>query len=320
MKSKRLFRLIVLGITGACLSCVTGCGSACSGLGESIQISSGEYTARINDLELWYKVAGDGPVCIHPTPGWGPSSELYYVRLTPLEELFTMVYLDTRGSGRSQRPELNAYTMSNFVADIEGLRAHLGVEKVWLMGHSDGGPMVLNYTFVHQEHVIGLILVDTPLGDTSLDEERSKRMAARQGEPWYEDAWRQWRQPPQSQEEFDTYMKAVLPFFFSSFENIEKNSEVFERTTMSYHASQGQWHSERSSVDLAVRLPEIEVPALIIVGGDDFICPPSAAEFLHSRITQSTLLVIGNAGHFPWLEQPGQFFAGIRTFLKKSNG
>jgi proline iminopeptidase len=99
-------------------------------MNKTAQVRQGQFTAQINGLKLWYKVSGDGPVCIIPIPGWGPSSELYFLNLTPLEEMFTMVYLDTRGTGRSQRPELNEYTMSSFVADIEGLRSHLGVETM----------------------------------------------------------------------------------------------------------------------------------------------------------------------------------------------
>ena len=134
------------------------------------QISDGQFTAKINGLKLWYKVSGNGPICILPTPGHGPSSELYFLNYPPLEEMFTMVYLDTRGSGRSERPELTEYTMSNFIEDIEGLRRHLGAAKIWLMGHSNGGIMVLNYAFKYPNAVTGLILVDTKVGDSSKGE------------------------------------------------------------------------------------------------------------------------------------------------------
>ena len=292
MNSKRIFRFIVLGIAGALLSCGIGCRGTRTSEAESTPLSDGEYTARINDLELWYKVAGEGPVCLHPTPGWGPSSELYYLKLTPMEELFTMVYLDTRGSGRSQRPELTEYTRSNFVADLEGLRRHLGVDRMWLMGHSDGGPMVLHYAYEYPDRVKGLILVDTPLGDTSKDEERSKRMQARKGEPWFDAAMARWGQMPKTQAEFETYMQAILPFFFASTDNLEKQADVFSQMSLSFHASQGQGQSERSSVDLVPWLSEMDIPTLVIVGSDDFICPPSAAQFLHSEISTSKLLVI----------------------------
>ena len=108
-----------------------------------------------------------------------------------------------------------------------------------------------------------------------------------------------------------------MPFFFSKVENLEKNQEVFEKIKLSFHAYQGRGQSDRSSADLATFLPEMEIPTLIIVGIDDFICTPSAAEYLHSEIPNSKLLIIENAGHFPWLEQPKQFFEGIRMFLPK---
>lgn len=228
-----------------------------------------------------------------------------------------MVYLDTRGSGRSQRPELNEYTMCNFVADIEGIRSHLGVEKMWLMGHSEGGPMVLHYAIAHPDRVMGLILVDATVEDTSKDDERLKRMQLRKGEPWFDASIKQWGQMPKTQEEYDTYIKTISPFFFSSIENLEKHKEVFSQTSFSFHASQGLGHSERSSGDLVPWLSEMDIPTLIIVGIDDFICTLSATQFLHSEIPYSKLLVIENAGHFPWLEQPEQFFRGIRNFLPK---
>ncbi|UCH61740.1 MAG: alpha/beta hydrolase [Fidelibacterota bacterium] len=315
MRTKTIFTYFIPAVAGLALACLTGCQSTKTHLERQTRIGEGEFTAEVNDLELWYKVSGDGPVCLHPTPGWGPSSELYFLGLTPLEEVFTMVYLDTRGSGRSERPELDEYTMSNFTADIEGLRRHLGVEKMWLMGQSEGGPMVLHYAIAHPDRVRGLILVDAPVGDTSKDPERSNRMQARQGEPWYEDAMKQWGQMPRTQEEFETYMKAVLPFFFASTENLEKHQEVFEKMSLSFHASQGQGRSGRSPGELASRLPEIDIPTLIIVGKEDFICTPSAARLMHSEMPNSELLVIEQAGHFPWLEQPEEFFGGMKRVL-----
>jgi len=112
-------------------------------------------------------------------------------------------------------------------------------------------------------------------------------------------------------------MRRILPFFFASFENVEKNRETFEKTTFSFEAQRGRGQSDQSSVDLAAFLPGMKIPTLIIVGSNDFICPPPAAEYFQREIVNSKLLVIENAGHFPWLEQPEQFFGGIQVFLPK---
>jgi proline iminopeptidase len=162
---------------------------------------------------------------------------------------------------------------------------------------------------------MGLILVDVAVEDTSKYGDREKRMQRRKGEAWYEAAMEQWHRQPNTQEQFDAYMKAILPFFFSSYENLVKRQEVFDQTRMSFHALQGQMHSESLPGDLVPGLAGIHIPTLIIVGMDDFVCGPPAALFLHRELPNSKLCVIENAGHFPWLEQPEQFFGGIRDFL-----
>ncbi len=228
-----------------------------------------------------------------------------------------MVYLDTRGSGHSQRPASNVYRTSDFVEDLEGLRRHLSLEKMWLMGHSQGAIIVLNYASMYPDRVMGMILVDAPVGDTSTDGERLKRMYRREGEPWFEEAMKQWYKQPQTQEEFDAYMKAIMPFFFFSIENLKWRQEVFDRTSLSFHAHQGQQHSEDDY--LLARFSKLNIPTLILVGNDDFVCPPAAAQLLHCEIPHSSLCVIENAGHFPWLEQPVSFFESIRRFLLSSS-
>jgi proline iminopeptidase len=129
----------------------------------------------------------------------------------------------------------------------------------------------------------------------------------------------QWVTQPTTQAEFEAYLLRVLPFFFSSYANLEKNLDVFKQTSMSFHAQQGQRISTRPAGSLASRLAALDIPTLIIVGEDDFICSPASARFIHGKINDSTLLVIEKAGHFPWLEQPEAFFEGIRSFLKTNS-
>ena len=90
------------------------------------ELQPGEFKTTLNGLDLWYRVSGRGPACLCPSPAWGPSSDYLFRSLEPLDELFTMVYLDTRGTGRSQRPEApEAYDWAHLTADVEALRRHL---------------------------------------------------------------------------------------------------------------------------------------------------------------------------------------------------
>lgn len=73
----------------------------------------------------------------------------------------------------------------------------------------------------------------------------------------------------------------------------------------------------RQAYDVVARLPEIGVPTLIIVGRDDFICPPAQAERLHAGIPHSELLTFERSGHFPFLEEPAAFFDAVRGWLSR---
>ena len=62
-------------------------------------------------------------------------------------------------------------------------------------------------------------------------------------------------------------------------------------------------------------LASIHVPTLIVVGEQDAITPPAAAESLHRAIAGSELVRIPQAGHLSSLEQPAIFSAALAAFL-----
>jgi len=280
-------------------------------------LNNGEFIARINGLKLWYKVSGTGPVCIIPTPGWGPSSDLYFRPLKPLEELFTLVYLDTRGAGRSEKPSKSTdYTYAQFSADLDGLRKHLGQDKVWVMGHSAGGVHVTQYALNYPQGCQGLILLDSLAArDDEWQEDVDVRMMERKNEPWFGEAMKAWNDEgfPESDEAFAASLEKSLPFYFYAVANIERQVDVFSATTFSIAALRGSIDSNPSGFDILSRLTEIKVPTLIVVGNSDFICSPVQARRIHKRIAGSELIVIDKAGHFPWLEQPDEFFSRLRS-------
>src|SRR5207244_11512047 len=82
------------------------------------------------------KRAGTGPTL--GRHGGGPGfSALYLSNLGGLDERLELVLLDPRGTGGSNRPaDPRAYTIEDYASDVEELRAHLGLERLSLLGHS----------------------------------------------------------------------------------------------------------------------------------------------------------------------------------------
>ena len=290
------------------------------------KMSPGEHDAPLADIRLHYVVAGQGPVVVVSAPGWG-SGSLYLQRgLVPLEAHNTLLFFDPRGSGKSSRPA-DAAKMStvDMADDIEHLRQFLGLPKISLLGHSDGGSIALDYAERYPASLGKLVIVDgSTLGQSQNDHEegyeQQRIMARISQDPRYKDAAMalQRDRPPASDEVFANDMKKELPVYFA---DPEKNVARFAVTnadavpsswalTAQDKANRAHdWHQEE-------RLSQVHAPTLVVVGKQDWICPVMVAQHVSAGIAGSKLVVIDGSGHFPWIEQPNEFFGVVAAFLK----
>lgn len=140
---KALLRSIVPSALVLVLSSVIPCTLAASS--PTPRLSPGPHDVQISDVRLHYYVTGTGPLVIVPSPGWGVGSAYLINGLAPLEKHFTMLYLDTRGSGLSSQPaDRNQMSTAVMADDIDQLRIYLGLSSIRLVGHSNGGRAVLH--------------------------------------------------------------------------------------------------------------------------------------------------------------------------------
>ena len=63
------------------------------------------------------------------------------------------------------------------------------------------------------------------------------------------------------------------------------------------------------------KLQEIKVPVLIMVGNEDKITPPAAAQLMHEKIKGSLLIIVEHAGHLSNLENPVEFNNQVEEFV-----
>lgn len=278
----------------------------------------GEYVYTIGGLRQWFKVAGQGPACILPTPGWGPSSYLYTQSMGELEKSFTVVYFDTRGSGQSQPPrDIADMSRAKIVADLEALRMRLGQDKVWMLGHSTGSALVLQYALDYPQHLSGMIIV----GATITNDKKAHDAAQKQSqrvlkEPWFPTAMRAMKADVLRMRvagDLKSSVMAELPIYFHDQEKLRDVREIFDATDYSLPAAIGMISANPTPPMLEPRLGEIKTPTLIIAGASDIDASPYQAGVLHDGIKGSKLVVIPEAGHFPWMEQPEKFFAAVHA-------
>jgi pimeloyl-ACP methyl ester carboxylesterase len=272
--------------------------------------------------KLAYHRMGNGPVVVcHPGgPGF---SALYFGDLAGLWERFTLVLLDPRGTGGSGRPaDPKAYGIEDYVADVEELRGHLGLDRLMLLGHSHGGVVAQAYAARHPERVERLVLASTLARFGEAQQEAMREgMEKRSGQPWYADAVAALEAEQEGRFSSDEAMAELvfreLPLYFAHYGAAEAgyldtlkvetpnadtlklfNREIFEK------------------FDLRGELGAIGAPTLVITGEEDFICGPVCADEIASGIKGAKKVIVGDSGHMIFIEQPEEFEREVADFLE----
>ena len=266
--------------------------------------------ARLNGTELFYVEVGEGIPCLVLHGGLGLDHTYLHPWLDPLGDVLRLVYYDHRGAGRSGRPPADTLTFDQLAADADALRAHLGVDRVGLLGHSFGGFVALHYALRYPRRVARLILVSTAAAWDYLAEvaanlvrrgatEEMLRLMASESSPDDAEAGRVFR--------------ILAPLYFTR-PDAGIAGDLFRRTLFSAVAMTRGRELLRAH-DLAHRLGEIAAPTLILAGRDDFITPVSQAERLQRRIHNSRLVLLDRSGHFPHAEEPDAFQTAVRRWV-----
>ncbi len=111
---------------------------------------------------IYYKIIGRGAPLMIVHGGPGASHDYLLPYLLPLARANRLIFIDERGSGRSEKLEdASKYTVENMVEDVEAVRQALHLGKISLLGHSYGGVLAQAYAFKYQQNLTHLILGGT---------------------------------------------------------------------------------------------------------------------------------------------------------------
>jgi proline iminopeptidase len=238
-----------------------------------------------------------------------------------LEEDFTILYFEARGIGGSSRPS-SADEMSTRVlaSDLDHLRIHLEQGKLRLLGHSNGGAIVLTYAEDFPDKVEKLVLINHELQGFSSDNFQTYAVA-RQDHPVYGPAlkniMRLRQQPPSTDDEFAERLHSVLPYYMHDPDKSYMFADALEGGSISIWNFLHQRRCDDQLKFSAVEgLWKVQAQTLIINGRTDGICSESAARKVAEELgSKAELVLIEGAGHVPWLENPDEFFSAVKRFL-----
>jgi pimeloyl-ACP methyl ester carboxylesterase len=231
-----------------------------------------------------------------------------------------LILLDPRGSGRSDPPlDPDGYRLVDFAADLELVQDHIEAPRAAVLGHSAGAAIALAYAASYRERVTRLILVGAFARFAAEHEAIAAEMrAAHSHEPWYAEAVAAGEAiaaatPDLSPTEFGDLLARGAGFCFARYGPHQTAHGALLREE---GVNPRAWLAWDENTDLRPLLPHIDAPTLVLTGEQDCLVPPAAAREVAAGLPRGQLIVLPDAGHYPFIDQPTRFRAAVTAFLE----
>jgi YbgC/YbaW family acyl-CoA thioester hydrolase len=254
--------------------------------------SGGHAPIRVpaGDVELGVEVRGEGtPVLfVH---GFPFDHTVWRHQLATLSRV-KRVAPDLRGVGASGAPTSDGYTLSRYADDLVAVLDALGIRAAVVCGLSMGGYIIFELLRRHAERVRALVLADTKAEPDSEEGKRGRDELAALATERGPDAVS------------DRLLPRLLgPATLATQPDVAAHvREMARRWTVP--GLVGALRTLRDRPDSTATLRAVRVPTLILVGQDDDVSPPAAAQTMAALIPSAQCHVIPAAGHLAPLEQP----------------
>lgn len=248
-----------------------------------------------------FSVEGDGPplFMIH---GIGASRHSWDGLIGHLKGEFRCISYDLRGHGRSPMPR-PPYSLDDLVADLEALRAELGIERAHLVGHSLGGMIGPAYARAFPERVLSLGLFSTAAGRSEDDSAKVKGVVAAMRQkgiaPVLETLKDRWFTPDFAARRPDVVERRLQQV-------IDTDPEVFLSVFDIY-----------AQTEMAPWLREVTAPALVLTGEMDGGCNPRLNGFIAGELPDAELVILPGLRHAILLEAPDLVAPPVLDFLRR---
>lgn len=277
---------------------------------------------------IYYEVSGNPNgkpvVFVHGGPGGGTDPQM---RRFFDPKHYRIVLFDQRGCGRSQpHASLHDNTTWHLVADMEQLREHLSIDRWQVFGGSWGSTLALCYAQTHAKRVTELVLRGIFMLRPS-----ELRWFYQEGASYlFPDAWEAYVAPidPSERDDMiaayyrrltsdDPAVRAAAARAWSVWE--ASTSFLLQRPNYIQHAADDEFSLAFARIEchyfvnrgffehadqLLANIDTIRhIPAIIVQGRYDVVCPMRSAWDLHRAWPQAKLRVVADAGHSAY--EPG---------------
>lgn len=238
--------------------------------------------ADVNGIKMYYAVYGEGDpiLLIHGGLGY---SDIWANEVIDLSKDHKVIIADSRGHGRSTRTE-EPFGYDLMASDYLALLDFLKIDKVALVGWSDGGIIGIDIALHHPERLTKVFAQAANVNldafvPTLPDDAVFNRYIAESGEVY--------KRISPTPDQYDAFVTQIGAMW----------------------ASQPEWSAEE--------LGKITTPIAVVIGDHDEAITLAHSQYMASVIPGSELIVLKDVSHFALLQDPEQYDKAIRDFLAK---
>ncbi|HJH08678.1 MAG TPA: alpha/beta hydrolase [Psychrobacter pasteurii] len=237
---------------------------------------------------------------------WG--THLYDKQVEHFKSSYRCIAFDFRGQGKSEVTK-SGYDMDSLAEDAIALLDALEISKCHLVGLSMGGYVAQRVALKRPDLLHSLILLDTG-AEAENPEKKADYKKMLRAIHWLG---------------MKRISKKVMPIMFGETFLNDKSRKQEYKTWLEHLRQNNKKGAMRATAGVIERdgvlsrLPDINLPTLIVVGDEDKPTPYEEAQKMHFAIKGSKLAVIKQAGHSTPVEQPERLNQVMSTFLKLVN-
>lgn len=250
---------------------------------------------KVNDIELFYEIHGEGEQPIIFSHGWMCDSSVWNSQIEFFSKKYKVITYDQRGHGMSDKPKAD-YSIETLSNDLFSLIQELNLEKVILVGHSMGGMTALTFALNHPDKVSKLVLVGTS----------AKMSFSGRVQLWiFLHIF-----------SYESFARGMIDFqYFEPSEQVKKKALEGAMKTPKFAAYEC-FTEFMKNYDIRDRIYEIKVPTLIIVGEKDTATPVKMSQDLNRGIKGSKLQIIPDSKHMVMIDKPKELNGIIEEFIQ----
>jgi proline iminopeptidase len=269
---------------------------------------------------------GEGPrtvLLVHGGPGC-PSRYLRDSHEALADRGLCLVTWDQLGCGESDHPaEPSLWTLDRFVAELETVRAALGLDEIDLLGQSWGGVLGLEYLLRHPDRVRTFVAADTAFDLAGMQRgfDRKKQALGDQTVTMMA------RHEAEGTTDHPEYQAAITLLMYRHVCRLHPwpeslswcmqnlGAEVFTRMFGPYFF---QCTGTLRDWDRMDALETVGTPVLLVHGEHDYIVPELAAR-ARDRLPNATLAFFPGCSHMPFFEAPQQYLDALLAFWDEAS-